>query len=281
MLILYFSGTGNTRHIAELFGQKMDADCHSIEETADFCALINAHDTITFCYPIYGSRVPRIMREFVAAQMVALKNKQLVIFVTQLIFSSDGARVLCDLFPPDHIEVIYAEHFFMPNNVCNFALLRKTSAKSIRRRLKNAEKKMERVCRDIEVGIVKKRGFSPVARLLGKVQGVSWQGDSVSVRPKAGSMDERASRSINISADCTLCGICVEMCPMRNLEIGDALGRNDRQDLAGAGEEAKILKHKNNCTVCYRCINRCPQRAITVFFHAKPRWQYGGVEACK
>ena len=260
MLILYFSGTGNTQYIAELFGQKMGADCHSIEETVDFPALITTHDTIAICYPIYGSRVPRIMREFVASHMAALKDKQLIIFVTQLIFSGDGARVLCDLFPPGHAKVIYAEHFFLPNNVCNFALLRKTSAKNIRRRLKKAEKKLEGICRDIGAGIVKKRGFSPVAQLLGKVQGIPWQGNSANVRPQPGSMDDRASRSVRVDADCTRCGICVDICPMRNLAIDNG-----------------TLEHKNNCTLCYRCINRCPQRAITVFFHAKPRWQYGGV----
>ena len=77
MLMLYFSGTGNSKYIAERFCNVMNthlpqtasagllAHCCSIEEKIDFEQLIFSHETIGFCYPIYGSRVPRIMREFV------------------------------------------------------------------------------------------------------------------------------------------------------------------------------------------------------------------------
>ena len=77
MLMLYFSGTGNSKYIAELFCNVMNthlpqsasadlpAQCRSIEEKLDFEQLISSHETIGFCYPIYGSRVPRVMREFV------------------------------------------------------------------------------------------------------------------------------------------------------------------------------------------------------------------------
>jgi len=258
--MLYFSGTGNSKYIAELFCRNMDADCHSIEEATDFEELIKSNETVGFCYPIYGSRVPLIMREFIAKHMAALKGKKLIIFVTQLIFSGDGARVLCDLFPEKHVDVIYAEHFFMPNNVCNFALLRQTRDKGVYKRMKMAESKMERVCKNIKSGIVKKRGFSAVSRLSGKIQGKPWQGDSRNSHAAEGTMEYRAKHGVKTDADCTA---CVECCPMHNLE----------------NRQGKI-SHKNNCTMCYRCVNLCPQKAITVFFHTKPEWQYKGVQKC-
>ncbi|MCL2372462.1 MAG: flavodoxin domain-containing protein [Defluviitaleaceae bacterium] len=107
MLTLFFSGTGNTEYIARAFSQKMQYHCLSIEDEADFPAEIAAADTLAICYPIYGSRVPLIMREFVARHMDIFRGKKLVILVTQLIFSGDGARVLCDIFPAGHVEVIY------------------------------------------------------------------------------------------------------------------------------------------------------------------------------
>jgi hypothetical protein len=66
MLMLYFSGTGNSKYIADTFSRHMDAKCHSIEEQLDYGQLLVSEETIAFCYPIFGSRVPRIMREFVA-----------------------------------------------------------------------------------------------------------------------------------------------------------------------------------------------------------------------
>jgi len=111
MLMLYFSGTGNSRHIAELFGSNMNADCHSIEEGIDFDALIFGYDTVAFCYPVYMSRVPRIMREFAFKHMKSLEGKKIIIFCTQLILSGDGARAFAALFSGKSVEIIYAEHF--------------------------------------------------------------------------------------------------------------------------------------------------------------------------
>ena len=65
MVILFFSGTGNSRFLAEQFAQRMDKKAYSIEEDLDFDSLLREEDTIAVCYPVYGSCVPRIMREFV------------------------------------------------------------------------------------------------------------------------------------------------------------------------------------------------------------------------
>ncbi|MCL1998024.1 MAG: EFR1 family ferrodoxin [Turicibacter sp.] len=257
MLTLYFSGTGNTAYIAESFSEKMGAVCLSIEADVDFAAEMAKHDTIAICYPIYGSRVPLIMRQFVAANLASFADKKLIILVTQLCFSGDGARVLCDLFPKP-VNVIYAEHFFMPNNVCNFALLGRT--KNVAVRLKKAEKKLEKVCQNIKNGLIRRRGFSGFAKILGKVQGNPWQGDSRSAVAVDGTMEYKAKHGVQIDEDCNGCGLCVEICPMKNLE-----------------RENGQIGHRGNCTMCYRCVNRCAKRAVTVFFHKKPEWQYEGL----
>jgi len=260
MLTIYFSGTGNTKYIAELFSQKMDANCYSIEAEVDFSAEIKRHDTIAICYPIYGSRVPLIMREFVAKHMADFKGKKLIIFVTQLAFSGDGARVLTDLLPANHIDVIYAEHFSMPNNISNTFFLHQRSDKSLAKKAHNADRKMDRVCCDIRNGKVKRRGFSAFSKLIGKLQGKPWQGDSRNTYASEGTMEYRAKHSVKIDADCNACNLCVKCCPMHNFENVNG-----------------IITPKNNCTVCYRCINRCPKKAIRVWFRRKPKWQYKGV----
>ena len=249
MLTLYFSGTGNSKYIAELFCCYMNAQCHSIEEIIDFDQLIAQHEEICFCYPIYGSRVPRIMREFIGRHIESLKNKKLIIFCTQLIFSGDGARVFTDMFPKNHVKVIYAEHFFMPNNVCNLFLLPLESDEKIKKYITRAERKMQLVCQNIQNGIIKKRGFYIISRILGLAQGLFLPG-----------IEKRALNSVMINSNCTQCGLCVAICPMKNFEKQDG----------------KILT-KNNCTICYRCINKCPEKAIAVFLKSKIKKQYKGV----
>ena len=250
MTMLYFSATGNSRYIAELFCQKMGAACHSIEEKADFDRMLATEDAVGFCYPIFGSRVPRLLREFIAAHLEALKGKKLVIFCTQMGGSGDGARALTDVFPRGHAEVIYAEHFLMPNNVCNLFFLPLAGEKLTRWYLANAEKKMETVCGDIKNGRIRRRGFNPVSRALGLIQGVFMPG-----------IERRAKGKVWIGEGCDQCGLCVSICPMGNLEFDDGK-----------------IGTKGNCMICYRCINKCPRKALSVFLRGEVKRQYAGID---
>jgi len=260
MLTLYFSGTGNTEYIAKSFSRLMEATCFSIEDDANFTQELKDNDTVAFCYPIYGSRMPRNMREFVARHMSDINGKKIIILVTQAFFSGDGARVFSDLFWDSMIEVIYAEHFSMPNNVNNLAIMRKANDKRTKKYVRKADMKMLRVVKDIKAGIIKKRGFSRFSQILGSIQGKAWQGDSREVEPSIRSMEHRLKKSVKIRKECTMCNLCAEICPVKNLINEDG-----------------TIKPKNTCIVCYRCINRCPAKAISIMTNKKPKWQYKGV----
>ena len=108
MVIVYFSGTGNSKYIAENFASRMQIEAHSIEENINFEELFNKVDTIAVCYPIYGSCVPRIMREFVQKHMRFFESKKLIIFCTQMLFSGDGAKAFARLIPNCNERVLYA-----------------------------------------------------------------------------------------------------------------------------------------------------------------------------
>ena len=261
MLTIYFSGTGNTKYIADLFSHKMGAKCISIEANIEFAAEIKEHDTIAFCYPIYNSRVPRIMREFVHSHMANLIGKRVVILVTQQALSGDGARVFTDLFEEGTIEVIYAEHFNMQQNMGNipvWSTLFRPTEKSKRKFIKKSEEKMNMVCNNIKNKIVIKRGFSKGSKLLGYIQGKPWQKNTKDIAPQR--LEKKLMNGLRIHPDCTACNICTKICPMKNL----------------LNQDGKI-NHLNNCTICYRCVNRCPKKAITVYIHIKPKWQHTGL----
>ncbi|MCL2662555.1 MAG: EFR1 family ferrodoxin [Oscillospiraceae bacterium] len=258
MITLYFSGTGNTKYVSELFSQKMDAKCFSIEEDVDFSAEIRTHDTIAFCYPIYGSRVPHIMRAFVHKHKSDIIGKKIVILATQQAFSGDGARVFADLFEDGKIKVIYAEHFNMQQNMGNipvWSALFTPSEKSMKKENRKTDAKMNIVCYNIKNGIVKKRGFNKISVILGYIQGKPWQRKTNEITPTR--LEKKVIGNLRIHEDCNACNLCVDICPAKNLVY-----------------QAKEIEHLNNCTVCYRCVNRCPQKAITVYIHREPKWQY-------
>lgn len=250
MLMLYFSGTGNSKFIANSFSKKTGALCYSIETDMNFSKEILNHDTISFCYPTYGGCVPRIMREFVAKHTKDLKDKKLIIFCTQLMFSGDGARAFMDLLPKNHVKVIYAEHFNMPNNICNAPIFSVKNGPAIEKCLHQAEVKMDKVCKNINEGKIKKRGFNSFSHILGLCQSSYWP-----------AIEKKNESNIKVDNSCINCNLCVKVCPMKNLTFGP-----------------KGIEQNNNCIVCYRCVNACPKQAITVLVHKKPKVQYKGIK---
>lgn len=249
MITLYFSGTGNSEYIARRFAARMKSPCHSIEEAVDFTSLLATTDTVAVCYPVYGSCVPRIMREFAAEHSTVLTEKKLIILCTQMIFSGDGARAFARLLPGCDERVIYAEHFHMPNNISNFWLFPIRDEERIRK-LHAAEQKLERTCTQIQNGIVGRRGWSAFSALLGKFQNIAWP-----------MLENRKKGSFSVNQACNRCGLCVRRCPVHNLALTEA-----------------GVTQKNNCILCYRCVNLCPQKAAAVMLRKRPKRQYKGIE---
>ncbi len=249
MVTIYFSGTGNSRYIAEYFSRTMGCEHYSIEEDIDFEKLISANDTITFCYPTYGSCVPFIMREFILKHKKLLKDKKIIIFSTQLMFSGDGARVLTELLEDIKYKVIYAEHFNMPNNICNLPIFPNPSKKKMEKYISKANKKIEKTCVNIRRGTIKKRGFNIISKYLGLF----------SQRIYFKDIETKARDDVRINEACILCGKCVRICPTNNLE-----------------KVGIRIEQKGKCTLCYRCVNECPVKAITVLYHKKVQQQYSG-----
>ena len=85
ILTIYFSGTGNTRFVARAFSKAIGARCLSIEANADFATELEVADIVAFFYPVYYSRPPRNMRDFVKQYEQHIKNKKLVISVADLL----------------------------------------------------------------------------------------------------------------------------------------------------------------------------------------------------
>ena len=251
MLTIFFSGTGNTEYVAKKFSQLIGGGCYSIEEKVDFKKLLTEADTIAVCYPIYGSCIPMIMRDFIIANKEYINGKKLVILSTQNIFSGDGARVLTDDLCDIDYSVVYAEHINMPNNISNLFFYPATKANKIDKYLIKADKKLNKILENIRSGKVKKRGFN----LFSQGSGFVTQRYFFRKVQKVKAMDVR------VSSSCIACGICVKVCPMKCLAM----------------ETGKVVQ-KSSCTFCYRCVNKCPAKAITVALHGKFGSQYKGIK---
>ncbi len=244
MVTIYFSGTGNSQFIAKKFSSLLKCDCHSIEDNVDFEKIIKENDTIALCYPIHFSKAPIYFNDFAKRYKEYFRGKNLIIFCTQQFYSGYGAKSIT--FILEDVNVIYAEHFNMHNNVTTLPTYYKLTKINNEKCLKRCSKKLEKIVRDIDNGVIKLKGFGKFGEYLGNKQHI----DETTLRDKQ-------KNAVKVNNNCILCNKCVKQCPTNNLE-------------KWGGE----ITHKNKCTFCFRCVNICPKQAITVSIHGKVKEQY-------
>lgn len=244
-VIFYFSGTGNTwwaaqTLAAELQAKGIETSSRSIEQLArgEAGRLIAENDAAGIAYPIYGSDLPELMKDFIGS-LPPERGKKAFVFCTQWMWSGDGARVGAQLLQDKGFQVNWAEHFSMPNNisvtVTSFLPYTNDPAKLARKLAKTAVG-IRRFAGQVAGGRPFLRGFNLAARLAGDLQRIPFRRVFPRLRDDIGTDLSR----------CNGCGICAHLCPADNLIL-----------------EASGIKPLGGCILCMRCYSFCPQMAIT------------------
>ena len=239
--IFQFSGTGNTYFISQLIQRefrekRIICDLYAIESLREYNHLIDHYDIIGLGYPIYGSSIPKIVRQFISG-LRHRSDKRGFVFCTQMFYSGDGAAYGARLLKKRGFHVLEQEHFKMPNNITDYKIFR--TKKSIDYDLIESKNtiKVKRFVKNI---ILEKRflkGSNPISLILGLIQRLPYH-----------LMEEKQmNHAILLEPNCILCNKCVELCPTKNFVIRDGK-----------------LKVRNKCILCYRCVNHCPVQALHI-----------------
>jgi flavodoxin len=133
MIGLYFSGTGNTRHCVETFVERYDVEGEAVSiESPDAVGRISEHDMIVLGYPVYYSGLPKIMRDFIAANSTVFSGKQVFVIATMGLWSGDGAGCAARPLKKSGAEIASGLHLKMPDCIGDVKLLKKPSEKNRR-----------------------------------------------------------------------------------------------------------------------------------------------------
>ena len=234
-MILYFTGTGNSRYVARKIAEEINDEVVSInqlikQESTD--ELISKNKPFIFVCPTYAWRLPKVVTEFIRKTKFSGNNK--VYFI--MTCGEDTAKAinyiqkLCD---DKGWELQGMAEIKMPENyIALFPVPDKETSKQI---IEEADKLIYKIASDIR----NENNFNIVA--TSGLNGTIKSGITNIAFYKF-IVHAKGFYSTN---QCIGCGKCVNLCPLNNISL-----KNEKPTW------------KNKCTHCMACICGCPTKAI-------------------
>lgn len=230
-MILYFTGTGNSRHtankIAEATGDRIEniADHLRKHETGSY----DSERPYVFVGPVYAGRYPKVMTEYI--QKSEFKGSRQAYFVATCAETPwITAKYVQKLADEKHFEVLGFRSVIMPQSYTTGGLA--VPEEKAREILAAAEPKIGELAQQIKAGI----------KLPEEPLGKSWMSKIANPMMYAAMM---SANKFTVSNKCIGCGQCERNCPLGNIHL----------------ENGRPV-WENNCTQCNACIGGCPEGAI-------------------
>jgi len=250
-MVFYFSGTGNSRGIAEIIAQRLEDRAVNIVGTDPEGYHFSATDRVGFVFPVYGYVAPEIMLEF--AKKLDVNGAYTYAVPT----FSNAAGCTLEHFSQTACQLQCGFGIKMPDNMPVFDKVVETRETAIEK-LRAASIRLEWVIDQIRSRVL---GFDI---LYGKnPEQMTWE-------KGVGYLKDCPFKatSYHVNADkCIGCGICVDVCPINIIEMQDT----------------QPVWTQENCCVCMACLNHCPVEAIEygMFSEGKYRYLFKGFDLSK
>ena len=231
--LYYFSGTGNSLHMAKSLKEKLnDCELIPIAGLINQDSIIATTEKVGFVFPVYTWALPKIVADFI--EKIDLSNAK---YIFALCTKGGPGRqyvipVLNSLLKPKNKELdadflikVFSAVIFGGHNPMH-------SKEKQLKRIKDAELKLDKIAEII-------RNNEKVKGKKGSI--IPMKGPYTSFIEKVNTEDENYYTDEN----CNSCGICQKICPVDNIKLV-----NDKPE----------WQHK--CQQCLGCLHYCPQKAI-------------------
>lgn len=252
-MILYFSGTGNTRWVARQIAEAIDEELLFIPDLirdGRYQLVLKANERLGFCFPTHGWQPPRIVREFI--RKMTITGIEESCFCWALTTCGDNIGETMTILNKELGEKgLKAETLFsviMPESYVCLPFMYTDSEEKEQSKIAQAKRQIVQIIDTIKEcrrGVVElEKGSTP--RLYSYVIGAYFNKKMVT------------DRKFTVDADvCIKCGKCVKVCPVDNIE-----------------GTPPVWIHIGKCTSCLACYHYCPVHAINFGKITRKRDQY-------
>lgn len=237
--IVYFSGTGNTYRVGEVFRESLITKNYDVDliDISKHSSKLRNYDLFIIGSPTYSKAASKKVIDFIDEYIDDKnnKNKDFITYITHSWGEAYGHLTLKKHLNKLGYNVKLAQPFLMPNGfyMVNHEKNTKTETETMYRNVIN---KVSSMMDSYFIGetqidkksVVKQAIFETMYKALTK----SW-------------IPTFAKKNLKVDVDkCTLCKVCVKQCPSKNIKI----------------ENDKIV-FAEQCLACAKCLNICPRNA--------------------
>ena len=252
-MIVYFSGTGNTRWIAGQIAQAIGEELLYIpdlirEGRYEFTIKEGKRERMGFCFPTHGWQPPRIVRGFV--RMLRPKGEQPFCWALTTCGDSTGETmtILNKELSTIGMQADTVFSVIMPESYVCLPFMKTDPEEKEKKKIAEARQQMVHIIRAIserDTGVEElEKGATP--RLYSYVIGQYFNQKMVN-----------DSKFMVDAEVCIQCGKCAKVCPVDNIE----------------GTPPTWL-HNGRCTSCLACYHYCPVHAVNYGERTRKRGQY-------
>ena len=246
-MILYFSGTGNSKYVAKRIADALGDEIVNLNDRikSSDTSPVETGERLIVVTPTYAWRIPRVVRDWLL-KMELRGAKQVWFVMTCGGEIGNADRYNRELCAEKAISCMGTAQIIMPENY--IAMFGVPQADEARRIVAKAEPDIDRAIAALREGLP----FPPTRNnLYDRLM-------SGPVNPLFYSCFVK-DRAFTAGPACTGCGLCAKRCPTNNISL-----RNGRPVWGGS------------CTHCMACICYCPTRAIEYGKKSagKPRYHF-------
>lgn len=244
-MIFYFSGTGNTRWIAEQMGKRCNLPVRRITDSIDksevLATELGGKRVLGLAFPIYGWTIPTVAVEFLRNLPQAETGSSYYVF-SLLSCGDDVGRThlyLAKLLAEKGYRLDAVWSFSMPNTYIALPFFDVDSKELALQKVEATRQKLMQVAEAVQ---------SQASGVVDVVPGVF-------ARLKSGFLRWFfyrfwvGSHLFDTNANCTACKRCEKACPMHNIRVEHA---------------QKGPQWGARCTFCLACYHVCPEGNIKV-----------------
>lgn len=240
-MILYFSATGNCKHVTKRLIEALNQEAASIVDCIKESRYDFKDEAIGIVSPTYNWGLPSIVKEFL--EKVKLKTDYLYFISTY--GTTPGAS---DSMAKRAIKNRKIDAFYSVRMADTWTpIFDLSTEEKVKKFTKNTEKEIDSLIERVKTREKNKKMSPRMPSLL-----VNYIAQPIYNRKV------RLTSNFHVEDNCIGCGLCEKKCPVEAIKL----------------ENKRPIWVKNKCIMCLGCLHRCPKFSIQYGKNTKKHGQY-------